>query len=874
MRGVLTTANAIFAAACLLGLLCVGCSAFYILYSREKAIDSFGNRLAVDSAIISSVTSLILSHVDYILIDAASTLNDEDLLRSDTADLRRQLELLSTGSIGVSGMFVLDRVGDAVATLAPSTQDNRSFADRPYFYEQMDRSDNSLFVQTTDYSRVVKQWRIYLSRPLISKNLERVGVVGAAINPQILTSLYSHFNPLPGAVVALVDSDYKLLARYPEDSSLYGTSFKQAVIFQRLSESEADAVTAVANSIVDGRERLAVARRLAGTHLSLAVSVPVDEILVGWRTEATAVLATGGILALVLVAAGWEIGRRQLHQDAAAGQLDDMLTMAPAGIAVLDDSGQFVRQNGRWRQFADDLRVPREARRSLSGFLDNLRSRALLTERAAQIAPPSSGAPAAATSFGIALNENNERLSFEIVVQSAMNAREPRKTGYIALIIDSTEHEKLQSLLREQLVTDVVTGMRNRRGLTDAIGDSLSAGNVTGVLFVFEFLDVDELIASRGYDDSDQIIAAIAARLRSLEPSGAIVARLYGCVFAVFCAVADGGRGIDAGTLRRLLEGEYRLEGHTTFIRLAIGGAEQKGQPAFRLLQAAEMALGRARRNGAARTVISNPELELASRERVELFEALQRAVRDRQFVLYYQPKVSLETLEIVALEALVRWRHPIFGLQGPSLFLPLAEATGLIVDIGDWVMEEVCRQQATWQSAGRRVVPVAVNVSPIQFDHRNIVEQLSTCVAASGVDRASIIVEVTETTMSDNMEEMLDAVRTLRTAGVRVALDDFGSGYSSLGAIAEMSIDEVKIDRSFIENIETNPISQQIVETIVAIGRTLDLSVTAEGVETEGQRSVLRGAGCSFAQGYLFHRPMPAGDVEALLRRSSAGSA
>lgn len=824
-------------------------------------------RLENNAAVVGAFTSILFGDIDKISLVLASELSKTDLSSVSADSLQRDMELLSSGVPGVSGMFVLDRNGAAVATLSNNIARGQSFSDKPYFYEQINTTENKPFLQKTTYSDVSNQWRIYLSRPVLKTPNEKTGVVGVAVNPDTLVSVYSNVKPVQGTVVVLIDDDHRIIARYPEDPSLYGFSLEQAVVFQRLANTVEDTVSAVATGVVDGRERLAVARRIPDQPLSIAVSVPLDEILGPWRAKSAAIISTGAALALVLLSGGWMMARRQTEQDAALDQIEGLLTIAPAGIAVLDPAGALVRQNDRWKQIADDLGVARAARDDLPTFLADLRSRELIEDATDHHQPMQKTA-----TFDVKQAKGRRALSFKIVVQAAKVSDDRRGAHAIALVVDNTEHEQLEALLRGQLTTDTVTGLRNRRGMIEALQRPLQSSEVTGVLFVCEVLGVDELIASRGFEDGEQVIDAIAARLRSLEESGVVVARLQGYVFGVFEAIGDAGKTIEVAALRRLLEGEYRLEGRTTFVRLAIGGAEWRGEPAHRLLHCAEIALGRARRAGTAKTVFFNPELEVAGRERVELSEALQRAVLDRQFVLHYQPKVGLETGEVVALEALIRWRHPIFGLQGPGLFMSLAEATGLIVDIGDWVIEEVCRQQAAWRAANRRIVPVAMNVSPIQFDHRNIVDQISGQLAANDLERSSVTVEVTETTISDNTDEMLAAIRALRSAGIRVALDDFGSGYSSLGAIAGMSIDEIKIDRSFIENIGSDALSQQIVEAIVSIGRTLDLLVTAEGVETEKQRAALLTAGCRFAQGYFFHRPMPARDVEALLRDEGTG--
>jgi EAL domain-containing protein (putative c-di-GMP-specific phosphodiesterase class I) len=239
----------------------------------------------------------------------------------------------------------------------------------------------------------------------------------------------------------------------------------------------------------------------------------------------------------------------------------------------------------------------------------------------------------------------------------------------------------------------------------------------------------------------------------------------------------------------------------------------------------------------------------------------LRRAVTDGGLELHYQPKVSLLTAQPVGVEALVRWRHPAYGLLPPGEFIPLAEESSLIVALGDWVLDQACRQAAILQQGGLRL-PIAVNVSARQLDSGDLVERISTLIARHGIAAGDLEIELTESTVMANPASVVILLGRLRALGVRVAVDDFGTGYSSLAYLRRLPIDVLKIDRSFVMEADRNEEDAQIVRTIVALGQALRLTLVAEGIENEQQAELLRGLGCGIAQGHLYARPMPGSDL------------
>jgi EAL domain-containing protein (putative c-di-GMP-specific phosphodiesterase class I) len=284
------------------------------------------------------------------------------------------------------------------------------------------------------------------------------------------------------------------------------------------------------------------------------------------------------------------------------------------------------------------------------------------------------------------------------------------------------------------------------------------------------------------------------------------------------------------------------------------------------LLRNADLALYRAKRLGRARHALFVPEMHAAALERLALEGELRRALAERQLTLHYQPIIALDTGTVCGVEALVRWRHPVRGLVSPATFIPLAEATGLIVPLGRWVLEEACRTATSWDAA-HPALSVSVNVSARQLLQDDFATDLAAVLLASGLAADRLVVEVTESVVLEDLDLALARLEAVRALGVRVALDDFGTGYSSLAYLQRLPVDALKVDRAFTAEVAAGGRSAAYARAVLTFAETLGLRTIAEGVETEAQHAELRALGCGFAQGYLYARPMDAAALAELLR-------
>jgi EAL domain-containing protein (putative c-di-GMP-specific phosphodiesterase class I) len=320
------------------------------------------------------------------------------------------------------------------------------------------------------------------------------------------------------------------------------------------------------------------------------------------------------------------------------------------------------------------------------------------------------------------------------------------------------------------------------------------------------------------------------------------------------------------------LEAPFALEGKEIFVHASIGYAlsDEETSGGEELLRAADVAMYAAKAAGKGGYQAYQPALHAEALDRLERTADLQHALDEHQFVLHYQPIVSLDSDQVVGVEALVRWQHPTRGLLVPDEFIPLAEETGLIVPLGQWVLEQACRQTRQWQLDHPEQPPirVSVNLSARQFQQPDLVARVAQVIAETGIEARTLVLELTETLLLRDTEAMLARIRALKSLGVQLAIDDFGTGYSSLSYLKRLPVDILKVDKSFIDPIAANPTDNAVLQAIVRLGHTLELQTVAEGVEAVQQSEHLRDLGCHYGQGYFYSKPARADDIDELLGR------
>ncbi|MDP3691060.1 EAL domain-containing protein [Bradyrhizobium sp.] len=445
--------------------------------------------------------------------------------------------------------------------------------------------------------------------------------------------------------------------------------------------------------------------------------------------------------------------------------------------------------------------------------------------------------------------------------------------GWVATFEDITEWQQAQQQIFHMARHDALTDLPNRTLFRERLELALGAAG-SGDRIAVLCLDLDhfkDINDTLGHPIGDALLRDVARRLRATVRAGDTVARLGGDEFAIVQLRGDAETSAVAALAGRIVDvigAPYDIDGHQLTIGVSIGITlvpDDGGDP-DQLLKHADLALYHAKAEGRGVYRFFEPGMDARAQARRTLELDLRTALSSDQFEVHYQPIHNLEADRIVAFEALLRWNHPRRGLIAPIEFIPVAEQTGLMIPLGDWVLRRACRDAAGWPGDIR----VAVNLSPVQFRNPDMVSSVTAALAAAGLPARRLELEITETALLQNSEATLSMLHALRGHGVQIAMDDFGTGYSSLSYLRSFPFDRIKIDGSFVGELSTRGDAIAIIHAVAVLARRLGISTTAEGVETREQLAMLRLEGCTEAQGYLFGRPRPAVEVDALLSGSS----
>ena len=463
-------------------------------------------------------------------------------------------------------------------------------------------------------------------------------------------------------------------------------------------------------------------------------------------------------------------------------------------------------------------------------------------------------------------------LNTEILLRTgqiiAKTSRAMKHGGWVSIHVDETEKRRQQALLAEMARHDSMTGLPNRFVLKQRL-DVAGEASRDGARAALLLMDLDHFKIvndTLGHEAGDRLLIAVAERLRNCAVGNVMVARLGGDEFAILQeGVADDA---DVASFAQQLIGAidepFEINGRVITVGASIGIAlaPDSGENAEALLRNADLALYKAKEMGRGDFQFFELALERKMQRRRELEDELREALQLGQFELHYQPLVSIASRTINGVEALLRWRHPERGMISPAEFIPVAEETGLIVPIGEWVLREACTTAAQWP----KQIRMSVNLSTVQFRKAGVVQAIVGALSAARLDSGRLEVEITESLLLDATESNLTMLHQLRDLGVGIALDDFGTGYSSLSYLQKFPFTRLKIDRSFVQQLGVAKSAPDIIRAIVSLASAVDMSITAEGIETEQQLALAVGSGCTEFQGYLFSRPVPASEIGALI--------
>lgn len=457
--------------------------------------------------------------------------------------------------------------------------------------------------------------------------------------------------------------------------------------------------------------------------------------------------------------------------------------------------------------------------------------------------------------------KSNSSLPIEVTISKFYVGE---KFFFTIILRDITERRHYEEMIKYQAFYDSLTALPNRLLLKDRIALEISHSKYTKQSLAIMYIDLDRfklINDTLGHDIGDKLLKEVAVRLKNCVNQTDTVARIGGDEFVILLPkiTCEENIGNISNKILETIREPILIDSHELYISVSIGVTiyPDDGENQETLLTNADVAMYRAKEKGKNNFQIYTPALNEKALERLAMENSLRRALEYKEFVVYYQPKVNTKTEQIIGMEALIRWQHPNWGLVPPLKFIPLAEETGLIIPIGEWVLRTACAQNKAFQTAGLPPLTVAVNLSALQFQLQDLTKMVSNVLEETGLDPHYLELEITESIAMQNVEHTIRMINELKAMGIKFAIDDFGTGYSSLSQLNSFSVNKLKIDKSFVSKIDGVKDNAIIASTVLALGKSMSLGIVAEGVENQEQVNFFKLNKCDEMQGYFFGRPM-----------------
>jgi diguanylate cyclase (GGDEF)-like protein len=788
-------------------------------------------------------------------------ITSSDIFRGEMATLEwhEVLRVKAEGYSDVAGVNLFDSEGVLINSSETWPVPDIKIGDRPYFKAFKSGAAVTPAVVELVRSRFSGGWAIVFAHKVSGPRGEFLGVVTRATTP----ASFEQFLSLAlgeSAAISMYHRDGTLLARYPHIEAMIGKNFATGQMHREIL-SRSNHGTMRLSSPLDGLDRLASVRTLADLPISIIATTTASAALSDWREQTRYLVAVAGFSVLVIAIILFLVVRKLSQQHQLETQrLDTAVNNIPQGLVVYDAHARVTVCNRRYLEMfglspdvakpgctMQDLIAHRKATGSFDGDVEEFCAAIIRNVRLGKVTHQITDAPDG---------------------RSILIINQPLEAGgWVATIEDVTERRRSEERITHLAHYDALTNLPNRALFHERLKQELAriaAGQQLAVLYI----DIDEFKSvndTLGHLIGDELLKSVATSLSQCVAATDFVARLGGDEFAIVQTAVKAPTEV-ADLVARVFDAireSYECLGHqvTTDASIGIALAPPHGVDLDQILKNADLAMYAAKSAGRRTYRFFEPAMDAQVKARRKLEMDLRQAITDGTLEVYYQPCISLQDNSITGCEALLRWHHPERGMIPPAEFVPIAEDTGLINQLGEWVLTTACAEAATWPED----INLAVNVSPVQFKSGTLALKIVAALAASGLAANRLELEITEAVLIRDDEAALAILHQLRGIGVRIALDDFGTGYSSLSYLQRFPFDKIKIDRCFVNDIAEPDGSSCIVQAMVNIAAERHITTTAEGVETRQQQQLLRALGCSEMQGDLFSPPKSAAEINQL---------
>jgi diguanylate cyclase (GGDEF)-like protein len=838
---------------------------------RTDAIDAAIAETGNIATVLAAQLSRSLEGIDAVLLEINSSTKNRNV---DTVESFQAAfgshefqETLTTRLANLPQVFnfaIADKNGRIVVSTAGWPAPIPDVTERDYFLRARDQRDDQLSSSIPSNNRINGKQRIIFARRLEDSKGGFAGIVFASVYTNYFEDIYSAIRSVHSLIFTLINPEGIILFRYPDNQDFTGKPLSnKAAWLDTISKGD---VGFRVFGQADGNARFVSIRKVPKYPLFVDIFLTESKSLAIWWQRAGTIGLGSSILLMLSIYLLGSVTRqlRSLSNSKASlalksQQLDAALNNMSQGVSMFDGQQHLIVCN---TQLAKIYGLKPEQLKS------GMPLQAVLDARAAVGSVPDDVENFVAKSL---THVSQHGLSHSIYTlrdgrSVSVTVQGMRDGGWVSIRQDITEQKRIEAQLERMARYDALTGLANRTLLMEKAHEALARMRRRGDGLAVLMLDLDRFKTvndSLGHPAGDALLKEVARRLQTITRDVDCVARLGGDEFAVLQASEeDQKQGVIAlcDRILKAITEPYDLDGRKITLETSIGiaFAPQDGTDADALIKNADLALYKAKAEGRNRYCFFEASMETQARERRELEDDMRKAIARHEFELHYQPIIDLEKQQCCGAEALVRWRHPERGLIAPDQFIPLAEESKLIVPLGEWILRQACADAVHWPSH----LKVAVNLSPSQVKQGELLDLLRSTFEDTGLPPQRLELEITESVLLEKNAENLDGLRAIKNLGVSIVLDDFGIGYSSMTYLQSFPFDRIKIDQPFIRNMTDQAAGAAIVSAIAGLGRSLDIATTGEGVETVEQLTLLRAAGCRYAQGFLFGRPVPVSEL------------